>query len=924
MFSTLEFTKISLDGVFKRLALDSQNSTVVVTPNQRLSLVLKRKFNDAQRARALTSWNSANISPFHVFIERAYETASYSPQEMKLPILLSPTQERALWENIIRHSDVGVSLLSISETAQIVCEAWQIGHAWQLIDQLEEFYLSDDSKTFQDWAERYKRITRNNRQIDNARLYDLIGSLWETIEIKKPSCLICYGFDALTPQQQTLLIKIRIAGCEVMWTESQSQSQSQSQSKLYKNDIRRVSCIDSRDEIHLAAAWARTRAEANSAAKIGIVVPELTKHRSVVMRIFRSIMETNYSNMPVDTVEHTFPFNVSLGATLISYPLIKIAFLIFELIGKGTNFENASCLLRSPFLAGSESEIMNRALLDAQLRKIAEPFITIESLLVLINHKRGEESCPILAQQLFILSEFKKENLFGKKLPSDVARIIFEILRIIGFPGERILNSTEYQVLNKWHVVVANFAALDLVMSNVTYNEGVSYLRRIAIETLFQPRTPDVPIQILGILESAGMEFDHLWVMGLSDELWPPRPRPNPFLPIELQRIAKIPWRSVTESLEFALRLTNEWLVSGKEVILSYPSYNNRNEERKLTPSPLILKITESALTLPIYTDYSELIYSLRRFEYKEDYKAPMLSQVTEIRGGAAVIKDQMACPFRAMALHRLGAKGLETSHTGLNAMERGVLIHRVLADVWKQLQTKEALDMISHVDLEEIVLRAAKESITFIRSDRPATLLGYFAEIEQQRLARLTIEWLSTERKRKDFKVIVSEDKHCITLDRLLLTLRLDRVDQLIDGRKIIIDYKTGLLSISSILGDCLDEPQLPLYLVTTDSDVVAVAFAQIKIGKMRFIGLARDDDLLPDIQALSESRWHDLHSSWEELVAAWRTNLFRIAENFSDGNAQVAPNKYPQTCRNCNIKPLCRIHERFNSALVEQEDHE
>ncbi|MBI0407123.1 MAG: PD-(D/E)XK nuclease family protein, partial [Nitrosospira sp.] len=210
------------------MALDSQNSTVVVTPNQRLSLVLKRKFNDAQRSRALTSWNSANISPFHVFIERAYETASYSPQEMKLPILLSPTQERALWENIIRHSDVGVSLLSISETAQIVCEAWQIGHAWQLIDQLEEFYLSDDSKTFQDWAERYKRITRNNRQIDNARLYDLIGSLWEAIEIKRPSCLICYGFDALTPQQQTLLIKIRIAGCEVMWTESQSQSQSQS------------------------------------------------------------------------------------------------------------------------------------------------------------------------------------------------------------------------------------------------------------------------------------------------------------------------------------------------------------------------------------------------------------------------------------------------------------------------------------------------------------------------------------------------------------------------------------------------------------------------------------------------------------------------------------------------------------------------
>ena len=63
-------------------------------------------------------------------------------------------------------------------------------------------------------------------------------------------------------------------------------------------------------------------------------------------------------------------------------------------------------------------------------------------------------------------------------------------------------------------------------------------VKRLAAQTLFQPEAPDVPIQVLGVLESAGLEFDHLWVMGLTDEAWPIPARPNPFIPVALQRAA--------------------------------------------------------------------------------------------------------------------------------------------------------------------------------------------------------------------------------------------------------------------------------------------------------------------------------------------------------------------------------------------------
>ena len=64
-----------------------------------------------------------------------------------------------------------------------------------------------------------------------------------------------------------------------------------------------------------------------------------------------------------------------------------------------------------------------------------------------------------------------------------------------------------------------------------------------------------MPIQILGPLESAQLEFDHLWVLGLTDEAWPRIPRPNPLLPIELQRSRGLPRSSADWELGFARRM---------------------------------------------------------------------------------------------------------------------------------------------------------------------------------------------------------------------------------------------------------------------------------------------------------------------------------------------------------------------------------
>jgi len=874
---------------------------VVVTPTRRLAAHLKRQYDAQQVASGQLAWPTADILPFSALVERAYGDVLYSGHAATLPIVLSPAQEQALWESIVRESEPGQGLLAIPETATLAREAWQLAHAWRLPARSAKFALNEDGRAFQHWAQRFEAATRRERQTDIARLPDLVSSLIARPEIRKPRVLAHYGFDLVMPQQAAFFEALAASGCEV--TEARPDG--------CRSEAVRVPCADSSEEIRRAAAWARARLEADAAARIGVVVPDLAKHREAIRRIFSAVVEPDYA---LPGIAHpTFPFNISLGEPLASYPLVNAAFLVLELAGREIDFERASRLIRSPFLAGAESELARRARLDARLRERAEPIVTLERLLGLIA--REDALCPILAQRLAALAEFRKNRLFGGQAPSAWARAISEALATVGFPGERGLDSAEFQTLARWHEAVADLAALDRVVARTGYTDAVSRLRRMAADALFQPQTPEVPIQVLGELEAAGMEFEHLWVMNLADETWPRGARPNPFLPVELQRAAGMPQGSATGMLELARRLTGAWLTCAGEVVLSHPL---REDDREFKPSPLIAAVPARALALPEYANYRDAVHGLRRIEQCEDRKAPPLGGPAA-EGGTAIIRDHAACPFRAFALHRLDAKSLGVPHAGLDAMERGVLTHRVLAQLWARLRTRSALDAIEEGELAALIGAAAEEAIARKRRDRPTVLSGRFAGIEKRRIARLAREWLELEKRRDAFTVLATEDKRRIEVGGLVLNARLDRVDETSDGRRIVIDYKTGKSSPGAMLGPRPDEPQLPLYVVGAEPEAAAVAFAQVRTGEMRFAALARDEDLVPDTKAFSQSRYGAQHGSWRDLAAAWTTTLARIAAGFAEGEASVDPKEYPHTCRLCDVKPFCRIYERLETTLEE-----
>ncbi len=120
--------------------------------------------------------------------------------------------------------------------------------------------------------------------------------------------------------------------------------------------------------------------------------------------------------------------------------------------------------------------------------------------------------------------------------------------------------------------------------------------------------------------------------------------------------------------------------------------------------------------------------------------------------------------------------------------------------------------------------------------------------------------------------------------------------------------------------LGARPDEPQLPLYLVASEPEARAIAFARLRAGERRFVSLAEDASMLPGARV---DDWQRDHADWSALVDAWRGELTKLADDFASGVAAVAP-KRVDTCRYCGVAMLCRYSERIGDRGDQASDGE
>jgi probable DNA repair protein len=324
----------------------------------------------------------------------------------------------------------------------------------------------------------------------------------------------------------------------------------------------------------------------------------------------------------------------------------------------------------------------------------------------------------------------------------------------------------------------------------------------------------------------------------------------------------------------------------------------------------------------------------LRTEEFEDD---AAIAWPGGVAGGQEVLQRQAACPFKAFADKRLGGRDVRDSEHGLNAAQRGSLFHTAMQTLWRDPRLGNSAGLhvaIATGELAKCIQDHVGLSLEKYRSEAGRWENEYL-DLEEQRLCYLVMEWMMYESGRSPFDVEKVETETEIDVDGLRLNVRMDRVDKL-EGDRVLIDYKTGLVKPTQWFGDRPEQPQLPLYAVRGKVKALQdIYFASLRPGeKPRFIGAVTGDAsrLFPPKASVSDQGREDTAAPdrevFQNMLDGWRKTLAGLSRDFQSGVAAVDPKHYPKTCKFCAFDGLCRVAEMdravVDASAVSREDFE
>ncbi len=879
-----------------------QQGATLLTASRHLSHALHQEYAQLAQDQGSVVWPTPRILPWSTYLRLACQQQRSALQHA--PRLLSEQQALALWERIVAESDSGKALLNPSQAARNAQRSWQRLHQYQIPVRKVGAYPVEEAQAFSGWAQQFIAITADKGWLDSARF---AGFLLEH-GFKPETSLIVYGFDQVVPDMQRLLQYWSTLGTFIQRLEPPRQ----------QARVQVLSAHDGDIELKLAARWARTQVEAGR-RRVAVVVPRLTVQAAQVQRRFTDVFAP--AQRRIDVPEEPAAFRVVATPALSSYPLVHHALLLLQLLQGRADVLLVGQLLRSPFFTGYDPELSARALAELKARDERREYWSSNEL----ERLATVSACGQLAACMQVTSNYLREHR-NNALPSEWTERFTQLLKLSGWSRGRTLDSKEQQTLNKFQQLLAELSALDELLGKISLNTAISTLRDACNAESFAPESLDQAVTIIDVNSIAGMQFESLWVMGLHAGDWPPAPEPDPFLPIELQRAAAMPEASAAQTLQLARQQLQRLIHAADEAMLSWPQHD---EDAELRMSPLLENFAAAELAAPVVANSGALAQQLFAARpaldsFVDDFAPPLVPGA--VKGGTRILELQSRCPFRAQAELRLHAQPVPTVSPAVEPTERGKLIHRVLTEVWQQLKNSDGLQAIS---LNEYAATVRGFAQRIAQQVLPAST------VHRQRLAALEVElctqWvmmlLQVESKRLPFRVQRAEQIETYELAGLQIRIQLDRIDELPDGGKLLIDYKTGAGNTTS---DWLDRepgrprsPQLPLYALAHKQQLAGITFAVLAPGTAEFRGLGDTDSIAPgiaDYAQLKPSYKLPGIETWDDLLQHWESLLNVLAQQYLSGAAYVNPLK--NECTHCHLRSLCRVHELLEGIEMEVEE--
>jgi probable DNA repair protein len=873
---------------------------IVLAPSSELAAAL---VDAVERAHALAGreiWPTPKILDFGTWLKAQHLERQLV--DSSLPRCLSDAEERELWRRVVLESAASAQFLEPSGAARAAQRARRATFEYGIPRSAINAYGTEETQAFEAWRAAFESRCR---ELGVIGADELLGGLERT---QREGAVTWVESPLWRPVARRWLE--RHAGAPLLPEAASSSGR--------RRSPRTLQTASPQTELAALAAWLRASLAADSSFRAWVSLRDLTARREEVVDALDAALAPE--RFSLDESERAASYAAAGGTPLSDHAPVRAALDLLTAATGSVPFERFSALLRAPELQASRAEASAAARLDTTLRSRVPSEATLREWLNLAERiARGRALDPPAALARLGGALRVLDGLQGRHRMSRWLSIWIDAFEAAPWSLRTRWSSAEFQSAVRFRELLETLALGDRTFGALSRRAAESILERAARDTPFQIQTGVPPVWVSSQLSDPWLAYDGIWVSGCDESRWPPPVDPIPLIPPVLQRQHGVIAASAEAQLAFAADLQSRWVARARACVFSCA---DPGEGRHVPASPLLAEIAARAPSPPalalalvpadaVSAETQSL--SAPPLWLVQHIEAPVLEELVDERApavgmderthGVATLRAQSQCPFRGFAETRLDARVLEQPIPGFNERERGQILHDALQGIFTEVGNSRSLqDLIAQPEASAARIaghvRRAVEGQCAKRN--PGAL---WAERERRRLQGLLERWLELESRRAPFQVEHVEGSAETALHGgLAYKLRIDRIDRLEDGSRVLIDYKTGWVQ-PDWRGERPDNPQLPVYALRHRENLVAVAYGRVSAAECRFVPESARGDIFPGVRA---SRLEGM-GSFALLLAAWERRIESLAQEFSRGAAQVAPKD--TACRYCRLQGLCRV---------------
>jgi len=876
--------------------------TLTVVPHQRLAHQIwhRQRLGASQTHRA--AWEPLSLRTLQAWWSELFQ--GLWPQVALAPPLL----RLALWRQALKAAPLPSGSTSELSWAQALDET----HILMCRHGLPVFFVREpgqDDSPLVAWRRHvthiYSGLLRQENWLSPGELPAYLMAALRAGKLKLPGRVLVACLETPAPLEELWLREVsrhaQVVHLQVRGDE--------------KNIQEAVSLPDAQQELHWVAAQLVELAQGGAPLhRLAVTAMDMdTTYTSQLRRVLAEILG------PPET-EGGWAYNFSRGPSLTDAPLFLAGLLPLQFLAGRERREDLVSLLLSPYYGKLHVHGRPLARWDQLFREHRCDQGWDHLRKTVTRSGGGEAETEVLTRLDRAWNFLNMPTAPAKKWCLQLKAAWQEL----GFP--RGLNGVGTEAWTRLTDLLAEVES-PLNSGKIEAGEFLEWLKLGAHRVILSgPGIQTAGIQVLGLLEMRGLDFDRVFCLGMNSGVLPSPPRSLPLLSTAEKR--QVLGGTYQSQHHFAAELFANLLGTAAHLTFIRPKLVEQ-EERVSTPlylgewSEAEMAILSAPHPAWLRSKAVRSAFEAAGSPLWPGYADHLLSLALPGQISLSQISTALECPCRFLLEHVLKVRELPEIEAGMDPLERGQLLHAVLALFVSEFrEVLEQERVWDHERAKGLLREAVHKVLAPLRDD-----LHWQAEADRWLgEAGLLWEWLRLERERFEAgwrwldTEVGFQDLHCRDWP-FTLKGRIDRLDYHPKSADLVVwDYKSGEIPKKQKVLEDLEEPQLPCYLLAVEQGRVPVSPSAVGL-RAGFIGLKS-----PRSQHLKHEDFNATPEKWQAAAGAFVERVAALGRRLAAGDFNPDPNPVPAgknqgVCQYCLYSLICGFIPATVSADEEEE---